>query len=194
LKDDLSLMHIAQNRDVFTFTTPDEGVEEMWDEVLPILDQALLAFDKMRTAEGERLKADLMVKKEKILALTQQIYKLSQDCVETYHDKFEARLKRIIKDSGVEIDQQRILTECAIYADKVAVDEELVRLESHFKTFDEIFSSTDPVGRKLDFLVQEMNRESNTIGSKCTDSSIAKLVIEIKSEIEKIREQIQNLE
>ena len=118
----------------------------------------------------------------------------SRRSIAGYRDKFMARIRQIIGDLSVEIDENRILTECAIYADKVAIDEELVRLSSHFITFDEIFESTEPIGRKLDFLLQEMNRETNTIGSKCIDADIAKVVVEMKSELEKIREQIQNLE
>lgn len=194
LADDISVMTVAQNRDVFTFQTPEIPADEQWEEVLPTLEQAIAAFRAMRTAEGERLRADLMQKKEKILALAARIGTLSRECADGYREKFEARIRRIIGESGVEIDQQRILTECAIYADKTAVDEELVRLSSHFKTFDEIFGSDEPIGRKLDFLVQEMNREANTIGSKCSDAAIARIVVDIKSEIEKIREQIQNIE
>ncbi|MGM9636362.1 MAG: YicC/YloC family endoribonuclease [Eubacteriales bacterium] len=194
LADDISVMKVAQNKDIFTFITPEVSADQLWEEVLPFVDQALASFHAMRVAEGERLKADLMQKKANILALADQVSDLSRDCIEKYHDKFETRIRKLIGESGVEIDEQRILTECAIYADKVSIDEELVRLNSHFQSFDEIFESEEPIGRKLDFLVQEMNRETNTIGSKCSDASIAKIVVEIKSEIEKIREQIQNLE
>lgn len=194
LLDDISVMKVAQNKDIFTFVTPEVSVDQLWEEVLPFVDQALASFHSMRVAEGERLKADLMQKKANILALANQVSNLSRDCIEKYHDKFESRIRKLIGESGIEIDEQRILTECAIYADKVSIDEELVRLNSHFLSFDEIFESEEPIGRKLDFLVQEMNRETNTIGSKCSDASIAKMVVEIKSEIEKIREQIQNLE
>lgn len=194
LPDDISVMQVAQNRDVFTFITPEVSADELWEEVLPTIEQALAAFRSMRSAEGERLKADLMQKKERILTLAEEVGELSRDCVDSYREKFETRIRKLIGESGVEIDEQRILTECAIYADKVAIDEELVRLNSHFASFDEIFRSNEPIGRKLDFLVQEMNRETNTIGSKCSDVRIARIVVEIKSEIEKIREQIQNIE
>lgn len=194
LADDISVMKVAQNKDIFTFVTPEVSTDQLWEEVLPFVDQALESFHTMRASEGERLKNDLMQKKENILALADRVSQLSKECIEKVHEKFENRIRKLIGESGVDIDEQRILTECAIYADKVAIDEELVRLNSHFQSFDEIFKSEEPIGRKLDFLVQEMNRETNTIGSKCSDAAIAKIVVEIKSEIEKIREQIQNLE
>ncbi|MGM9681374.1 MAG: YicC/YloC family endoribonuclease [Eubacteriales bacterium] len=194
LADDISVMKVAQNKDIFTFVTPEVSTDQLWEEVLPIVDQALDSFHTMRAMEGERLKNDLMQKKENILTLADRVSQLSKECIEKYHEKFENRIRKLIGESGVDIDEQRILTECAIYADKVSIDEELVRLNSHFQSFDEIFKSEEPIGRKLDFLVQEMNRETNTIGSKCSDAAIAKIVVEIKSEIEKIREQIQNLE
>jgi uncharacterized protein (TIGR00255 family) len=194
LIDDISVMTVAQNKDVFSITVPEADLEKMWEEVAPVVDEAALAFDAMRCAEGERLHSDLIKKKNNILLSVDKIEELSRNSISGYKDKFEARIKKIIGDSGIEIDQQRILTECAIYADKVSIDEEIVRLRSHFTAFDEIFESNEPIGRKLDFLVQEMNRETNTIGSKCTDSSIAHIVVDVKNEIEKIREQIQNLE
>lgn len=194
LVDDISVMKVAQNKDVFTFITPDVSEDELWESVVPVIDKALLSYHNMRINEGERLKNDLLQKKANIMRLVESIAALSKDCVDKYRDKFETRIRRLIGETGVEIDEQRILTECAIYADKVAIDEELVRLGSHFQSFDEIFTSDEPIGRKLDFLVQEMNRETNTIGSKCSDAAIAKIVVEVKSEIEKIREQIQNLE
>lgn len=194
LADDISVMSVALNRDIFSITLAESDLEKMWEEVSPVIDEALSSFDKMRQAEGERLRADLAVKKEKILSLVADVEKMSASSIDGYKEKFEARIRRLIGESGVEIDEGRILTECAIYADKVAIDEEIVRLRSHFTAFDEIFASNEPIGRKLDFLVQEINRETNTIGSKCTDSSIARIVVEIKSEIEKIREQIQNIE
>lgn len=194
LSDDISVMTVAQNRDVFSVSLAEADLDRLWEEILPVLDEALESFDRMRAAEGERLHIDLVGKKEKILSLVDRVEQMSASSVDGYREKFEARIRKLISESGVEIDEARILTECAIYADKVAIDEEIVRLRSHFVAFDEIFAQSEPIGRKLDFLVQEINRETNTIGSKCTDSSIARIVVDIKSEIEKIREQIQNIE
>lgn len=194
LSDDISVMTVAQNRDVFSVSLAEADLDRLWEEILPVLDEALESFDRMRASEGERLHLDLVGKKEKILSLVDCVEQMSASSVDGYREKFETRIRKLIGESGVEIDETRILTECAIYADKVAIDEEIVRLRSHFVAFDEIFAQSEPIGRKLDFLVQEINRETNTIGSKCTDSSIARIVVDIKSEIEKIREQIQNIE
>ena len=194
LRDDISVMQVAQNKEIFTVERPEVDMEAVWLEVVPFLDEAIAGFIAQRAAEGERLKVDLMQKKAHLMELVTVVAEASRRSVAAYHDKFIARIRQIIGDLPVEIDEGRILTECAIYTDKVAIDEELVRLSSHFATFDEIFESTEPIGRKLDFLLQEMNRETNTIGSKCIDADIAKVVVEMKSELEKIREQIQNLE
>jgi uncharacterized protein (TIGR00255 family) len=194
LRDDISVMQVAQNKEIFTVERPEVDMEAVWLEVVPFLDEAIAGFLTQRAAEGERLKVDLMQKKAHLMELVGVVAEASRRSVASYHDKFIARIRQIIGDLSVEIDEGRILTECAIYTDKVAIDEELVRLSSHFATFDEIFESTEPIGRKLDFLLQEMNRETNTIGSKCIDADIAKVVVEMKSELEKIREQIQNLE
>ncbi len=194
LKDDISVMQVAQNKEIFTVERPEVDMEAVWADVAPVVDEAIAGFIAMRHAEGERLKTDLMQKKAHLMELVAIVAEASRRSVEIYHDRFLARLRQIIGDLSVEIDESRILTECAIYTDKVAIDEELVRLSSHFTTFDEIFRSEEPIGRKLDFLLQEMNRETNTIGSKCIDADIAKVVVEMKSELEKIREQIQNIE
>ena len=194
LRDDISVMQVAQNKEIFTVERPEVDMEAVWLEVTPFLDEAIAGFIAQRAAEGQRLKADLTQKKAHLMELVAIVAEASRRSIAGYRDKFMARIRQIIGDLSVEIDENRILTECAIYADKVAIDEELVRLSSHFVTFDEIFESTEPIGRKLDFLLQEMNRETNTIGSKCIDADIAKVVVEMKSELEKIREQIQNLE
>lgn len=194
LKDDISVMQVAQNKEIFTVERPEVDMEAVWADVAPVVDEAIAGFITMRHAEGERLKTDLMQKKAHLMELVAIVAEASRRSVEGYHDRFLARLRQIIGDLSVEIDENRILTECAIYTDKVAIDEELVRLSSHFATFDEIFRSEEPIGRKLDFLLQEMNRETNTIGSKCIDADIAKVVVDMKSELEKIREQIQNIE
>ena len=194
LRDDISVMRVAANRDIFVFTQPEEDMEKTWEEVLPFVNDALDRFSEMRMKEGANLVADLREKKSNIEKIVAQIASKSAVCVVTHREKLENRIKQILEGYQVTIDEQRILTESAIFADKIAIDEELVRLASHFTAFDEILSSDEPIGRKLDFLVQEMNRETNTIGSKCNDAEIAHWVVDIKCEIEKIREQVQNLE
>ncbi len=153
LTDDISVMTVAQNRDVFLTTRPEEDTESDWQCLKPVLDEAIAAFIKAREIEGERLKADIFTKIEKIEALAEKIKAYSEDDISNYKERFEARLKSIIEEHGLEINQQMLLTECAIYADRVAIDEELVRLGSHFKSFGEIFDSKEPIGRKLDFLL-----------------------------------------
>lgn len=157
-----------------------------------VLDQALASFLSMRETEGARLKEDVLRRAETILSIVSKIEERSPQTVEEYRAKLQARLNEMLAD--VKLDEQRILTEAAIFADKVAVAEETVRLRSHFTQFSNMLESGEAVGRKLDFIVQEMNREANTIGSKASDSAIAYMVVDIKAEIEKIREQIQNIE
>ena len=154
--------------------------------------QALTAFDAMRVAEGEKLSQDIAGRLDTIETLVTEVERRSPETVEEYRARLEKRMSEILESKS--IDEQRILTEAAIFADKTAVDEETVRLRSHVSQLREMLRAGSPIGRKMDFLVQEMNREANTIGSKCSDSSIAKTVIELKSEIEKIREQVQNIE
>ena len=194
LRDDISVMSVAQNRDVFTVTKPEEDMERDWLIIKPVLDEAIAAFIKVREAEGERLKADIMDKLSKIEGLVAKIKEYSEDDISSYRVKFETRLKNLLADNAVELNPNMVLTECAIYADRVAIDEELVRLGCHFKAMREIFEANEPIGRKLDFMMQEMNRETNTIGSKASNVDIAAIVVDIKSELEKIREQIQNIE
>ena len=196
LKDDISVMTVADNRDIFTVIKPEEDTEKDWQELLPVLNEALGAFCRARETEGENLRRDLMQKKEHLVALASSVSALQGRAVTAYRSRLEAKLAQVLAEHDINVapDDQRIITECAIFADKTAIDEELVRLESHFKTFDDAMCSSEPVGRKLDFLLQEMNRETNTIGSKCSDIEITQLVVEMKCELEKIREQIQNLE
>lgn len=194
LRDDISVMSVAQNREIFTVTKPEEDAERDWLSIKPVLDEAIAAFLKVRETEGEKLKADILDKLLKIESIAAKIKLLSEEDIAAYHTKFETRLKNLLADNMVELNPQMVLTECAIYADRVAIDEELVRLGCHFDAMREIFKSDEPVGRKLDFLMQEMNRETNTIGSKASNVEIAALVVEIKSELEKIREQLQNIE
>ncbi|MBR5515772.1 MAG: YicC family protein [Clostridia bacterium] len=194
LKDDISTMAMAQNRDIFTVVRPEEDTEKDWNELSPVLDAAIAEYNDMRSKEGQRISEDLMAKKSRLAELAKQIEALSEQGVEKYRTRLEAKLRATLETMAVEPDEQRILTECAIFADKIAIDEELVRLASHFKAFDEMLLSNEPLAKRIDFLLQEMNREVNTTGSKCNDAEIAHLVVEMKAILEKIREQIQNIE
>lgn len=194
LPDDITTMKVAENRDIFTTKRADEDLDSDWEEIKTVLSEAVDGFIAMRAAEGERLCIDVMKKAETIKASAAKIKELSENDIKSYPAKLEQRIKQLLSDFDVETTEQRILTEAAIFADKAAIDEELVRLDSHFKALDEIVHSDETAGRKLDFLVQEINREINTIGSKAGNSEIAHLVVEMKTELEKIREQIQNIE
>lgn len=194
LADDISVMTVARNGEVFKVTRPDVDEESEWNDLLSVLTVAINEFLSMREKEGANLAEDIRSKIELIRQHAKTVAKASEADIKGYRERLETRLRQVLSDNRVTADENRILTECAIFADKVAVDEELVRLESHFKAFLEFINAKEPVGRKLDFLLQEMNRETNTIGSKCSDSEIAHVVVEMKSELEKIREQIQNIE
>ncbi len=194
LKDDISVMSVAANREIFTVKKPDEDMEKDWEDLLGVLSLAVDSFLDGRQREGENIEADLKAKVESISATVDNIEALSSSDISSYRTKLHDKLTQMLQDNKITIDENRILTECAIFADRVAIDEELVRLRSHFKAFSEICAMSEPVGRKLDFLIQEMNREINTIGSKCSNSEIAHYVVDVKTEIEKIREQIQNIE
>ena len=194
LKDDISVMRVAENREVFTVTKREEDVSEDWTLIEQVLAEAAADHSRMRAEEGARIEADLRSKVAAIRAHVETIASLSAADIAGYREKLKARLLSMLEDAEISLDEGRILTECAIMADKLAVDEELVRLGSHFVAFDTILSSGEPAGRRLDFLMQEMNRETNTIGSKCSSAEIAARVVDIKCELEKIREQIQNIE
>ena len=194
LKDDVSIMSVARNGDIFIIQKSEEDAEKDWAELRVVLDEAIEKFLCARQREGDNICRDLRAKAEAIRLKVDEIEKLSLSDTVSYREKLEARLREMLSDNRIAFDENRILTECAIFADKVAIDEELVRLRSHFDGFEEILASNEPAGRKLDFLIQEINRETNTIGSKCQNSSIARLVVDIKCDIEKIREQIQNIE
>lgn len=189
---EVSLDMISARPDVFTAVRPDEDTEQIWLLVLPVAEAALDEFCAMRRAEGEKLVSDVRLHAAETAALREKIKKLAPASVAAARDRMTARIKELLE--GVSPDEGRLLTECAIYADKADVNEELARLESHFSQLEGILKESGPIGRKLDFLVQEINREMNTIGSKCADVEIARAVIAAKSEIEKIREQIQNIE
>ena len=192
LRDDISVSTVSRNSDIFTIHKAPDDEEIIWNAVRPIADKALNAFIGMREAEGMRLKADVLQRAETILKAVDKIEERSPQTVVEYQQKLQLRLTEMLSDAN--IDNQRILTEAAIFADKIAVAEETVRLRSHFEQLSNMLNSNEAIGRKLDFIVQEMNREANTIGSKCVDSQIAYMVVDIKAEIEKIREQIQNIE
>ena len=194
LRDDISIMRVAQNHDIFVIKKSEEDTEKDWNDLKVVLDEALDRFISARSREGENIERDLIAKVESVREKVNKIEELSLADVENYQSKLEAKLREMLEDNRIVFDESRILTECAIFADRIAIDEELVRLRSHFDGFADILSSGEPAGRKLDFLIQEMNRETNTIGSKCQNSAIARLVVDIKCEIEKIREQIQNIE
>ena len=194
LKDDISVMSVARAGDVFVIKKSEEDTEKDWADLRVILDEAIEKFLAAREREGENICRDLRGKVDSIRQKVNEIEALSLSDTQSYREKLEAKLREMLSDNRIVFDENRILTECAIFADKIAIDEELVRLRSHFEGFEDILSSGEPAGRKLDFLVQEINRETNTIGSKCQNASIARLVVDIKCEIEKIREQIQNIE
>ena len=194
LRDDISVMSVARNQELFQVKKPEEDVERDWARVKNVLDKATDAFLAVRSREGESLARDMRAKLESIRASVTMIERLSEQDITTYRERLAERIREALEDNHITPDETRLLTECAIHADKVAVDEEMVRLRTHFDAFEEILSGGEPVGRKLDFLLQEMNREINTTGSKCSDAQIARTVVDVKCELEKIREQIQNLE
>lgn len=192
LKNDVTAGMLARFPDVLTQTAAPTDEEELWQDVQSVAEQAVEAFVAMRATEGEKLKEDVENRLNVIEQLVAQIEQNSAGRVQAYSDKLYARLQELLADRN--IDEARLVTEAAIFADKTAIDEETVRLHSHVAQYREILALNEPIGRKLDFLTQELNRESNTIGSKCQDVAITRLVVELKSEIEKIREQIQNIE
>ena len=196
LADDISVMRVAANSAIFVQDSAAEPVDddERWALLESVLGEAVTAFIAAREREGERLREDLCLKLSHLRELSDEIDELSAADAQAYRARLEERLRTVLEDNRITVDENRLLTECAIHADKIAVDEELVRLRSHFSLFEELMRSDEAVGRKLDFLIQEMNREINTVGSKCSDADIAHRVVEAKNELEKIREQIQNLE
>lgn len=192
LRDDISVMGVARFPDVLTVSKAEEDMESLSADICTVLQQAIAGYNAMREAEGARLCEDIVGRLATIEALTGTIEERSPDTVAEYRERLSAKMKEVLQSTTIE--ESRILMEAAIYSDKVAVDEETVRLHSHVAQYREILALDEPIGRKLDFLTQELNRESNTIGSKCQDVAITRLVVELKSEIEKIREQIQNIE
>ena len=192
LRDDITLSSLSRFGDIFTVTRLAEDEDQVWQAVCPTAKEALENFLAMRRREGERLREDLLERLAVVETNLQAVEAQSPKTVEEYRSRLYAKLKEVLADASIQ--EQRILTEAAIFAEKIAVAEETVRLGSHIQQFREILDSGEPVGRKLDFLVQEMNREANTIGSKAQDVTVARLVVDMKSDIEKIREQVQNIE
>ncbi len=192
LRDDLAMSSLARYNDIFTVHKQEADEEKIWNAVKSVAETAVDKFIEMRETEGNKLKNDVLSRADLILRKVSLIEERSPETVKEYNEKLMARINEFLSD--VQVDEQRLLTECAIFADKVAVAEETVRLRSHIDQLRQFLESDEAVGRKTDFLVQEMNREANTIGSKAQDVTIARCVIDIKAEIEKIREQIQNIE
>ena len=183
---------LARFPDVLTVTKEDEDLETVSADLCAVLEEALGAYNEMRAVEGEKLAADISGRLDTILTCTAKVEERSPETVAEYRQKLTARMEEVLQSASV--DPQRILLEAAIYADKVAVDEETVRLRSHISQLRTMLESNEPMGRKMDFLIQEVNRESNTIGSKCNDVAIAQVVVQLKAEVEKMREQVQNIE
>jgi uncharacterized protein (TIGR00255 family) len=192
LKDDVTVSTVARLPDVLLVHRAPENEEEVWAQVQQVLEKALESFFAMRGAEGDKMKDDVLARAGTVLGLVEKIEERSPQTVEEYRLKLKERIADML--GGTDADEQRILTEAAVFADKVSVAEETVRLRSHLSQFSELLGAGGAIGRRLDFLVQEMNREANTIGSKCADAQIAHWVVDMKAEIENIREQIQNIE
>ena len=192
VSDDISVSTVSRLPEVFSVEKPEVDEEQLMKDLMQVVNQALAGYDAMRCTEGTALDADLRSRGNTIADLVSQVEQGNAQTVIDYRARLEAKLREVL--AATNIDESRILTEAAIFADKVAVDEETVRLRSHLKQMNTMLDGGGAVGRKLDFLLQEMNREANTIGSKCTDVRLARIVVDIKAELEKIREQTQNIE
>ena len=190
--DDISVSTLSRMSDVFVVDKPKADEDQLKADLLSVVDKALAAYDQMRVTEGLALENDLRSRAATILELVAQVEELNPKTVSDYRKRLEEKMREVLENKS--IDESRILTEAAIFADKVAVDEETVRLRSHLEQMDSMLRSGGGIGRKLDFLLQEMNREANTTGSKCSDVKVARIVVDIKAELEKIREQTQNIE
>ncbi len=192
VKDDISVSTLSRLPEVFSVEKPQLDEDELLKDLMQVVNTALANYDAMRSAEGQALDKDLRSRGATILDLVSQVEAGNAQTVIDYRTRLENKLREVLENTA--IDESRILTEAAIFADKVAVDEETVRLRSHLKQMEAMLIGGGAIGRKLDFLLQEMNREANTIGSKCTDVKLARIVVDIKAELEKIREQTQNIE
>lgn len=192
VKDDISVTALARMPEVFLVEKPQADEQQLKADLLSVVQKALEHYNHMRQVEGAALENDLRNRAATILELVAQVEQASPQTVADYRKRLEEKMREVLENKS--IDESRILTEAAIFADKIAVDEETVRLRSHLEQMDTMLTNGGSVGRKLDFLLQEMNREANTTGSKCTDVKVARIVVDIKAELEKIREQTQNLE
>lgn len=192
IKNDVTALTLARFADVLSVEKKEIDTDTLREDISKVLSEALDAFDSMRISEGTKLNADILARLSEIERLTAVAEERSPQTVSEYRARLEQKMRDVLENTS--IDESRILTEAAIFADKVSVTEEIVRLRSHISQFREILECDEPVGRKLDFLVQELNREANTMGSKGNDVTMSRIVVDIKSEIEKIREQIQNIE
>lgn len=192
LHNDLSALSLARFPEVLSTSREDADRDTVTKAILSVLEQALDDYNAMRAREGDKLRIDLLSKLDNIERMVAVVEERSPQTVAEYRQKLTDKMQEVLASAAV--DEARILQEAAIYADRVAVDEETVRMRSHLAQFRQMLADGSPIGRKLDFLIQEMNREANTTGSKCADSQIAKVVIDMKAEIEKIREQVQNIE
>ena len=192
IQNDVRVSTMSRMPEVFTLEKPQVDEELLMNDLMQVLNKALAGYDAMRCAEGEALDKDLRSRGNTILELVAQVEQGNAQTVIDYRTRLENKLREVLANTA--LDESRILTEAAIFADKVAVDEETVRLRSHLQQMNNMLTTGGAVGRKLDFLLQDMNREANTIGSKCTDVNLARIVVDIKAELEKIREQTQNIE
>ena len=192
LTDDITVSSVARYNDLFTVRRAAEDEDAVWAAVKTVAQTAVDNFIAMREVEGAKLKADVEMRADTIIANVEKVEAASPETLAAYRERLYNKIAEVIGDRTV--DEQRVITECAIFADRIAVDEETVRLRSHIDQLRAVLNSDEPAGRKLDFIVQEINRETNTIGSKSQNSSIAHIVVDMKAEIEKIREQIQNIE
>lgn len=192
VKNDISIMQIARLPEIITMVEEEEKIDEIWEELKPLISSSLNMMINMREVEGEKLKEDILIKINQIEELVVNIEEFADNIPKTFKQKLEERLKELL--GNIEVDENRIATEVCILADKATVDEEIIRLNSHINQIRKTLKLNEPIGRKLDFIVQEMNRETNTIGSKASDIQMTNIVIDIKNILEKIREQIQNIE
>ena len=192
VRDDIQVSTVSRLPEVFQIEKPQVDEQQLLNDMMAVVRQALESYDEMRRTEGKALEQDLRSRGNTILSYVALVEQGNAQTVIDYRTRLENKLREVLENTA--IDESRILTEAAIFADKVAVDEETVRLRSHIDQMNSMLTSGGAIGRKLDFLLQEMNREANTIGSKCTDVNLARIVVDIKAELEKIREQTQNIE
>ena len=192
LQNDVTALSVARFPDVLSVEKAEADQDALRAGLVALMDEALAEYDRMRLREGQKLREDVESRLVTIEALVTEVETHAPETVEAYHNRLRQKLESVLE--GKDVDEARVITECAVFADRVAVDEETVRLRSHIALMRQMLAAGSPFGRKADFLIQEFNRESNTIGSKCQNADIAKVVVDLKSEIEKIREQIQNIE